>query len=72
MVPHNTVNLLGRDILQKLRIQLAQTQKAEKIFNINQKKPTNRTQSIEELLSPLYPNGPVKKPHSQVDIQTKL
>ena len=35
VVPHNTVNLLGRDVLQKLGIHLALTQKGEKIFNIN-------------------------------------
>ena len=33
VVPHNTVNLLGRDILQKLGIQLSQTKKGEKITN---------------------------------------
>ena len=33
VVPHNTVKLLGRDILQKLWIQLSQTKKGEKITN---------------------------------------
>ena len=38
VVPHNTVNLLGRDILQKFGIQLAQKQKGETILNINENK----------------------------------
>ena len=33
VVPHNTVNLLRRDILQKLGIQQSQTKKGEKIAN---------------------------------------
>ena len=33
VVPHNTLNLLGRDILQKLGIHLAQTKQGEKIIN---------------------------------------
>ena len=46
VVLHNTVNLLRRDILQKLGIQLAQTQKGEKIFNINQNKGQQIAQKI--------------------------
>ena len=38
VVPHNTVNMLGRDVLQKLGIQLAQKQKGESILNINENK----------------------------------
>ena len=38
VVPHKTVNPLGLDILRKLGIQLAQTQKGEQIFNINENK----------------------------------
>ena len=33
VVPHNTVNLLGRDILQKLGIHLTQTKQGEKTIN---------------------------------------
>ena len=33
VVPHNTVNLLGRDILQKLGIHLTQTKQGEKTVN---------------------------------------
>ena len=44
--PHNTMNLLGRDVLQKLGIQLAQTQKGEKIFNINLNENQQTAQNI--------------------------
>ena len=33
VVPHNTVNLLGRDILQKLGIHVSQTKQGEEIIN---------------------------------------
>ena len=35
VVPQNTVNLLGRDILQKLGIELTSKTSGEKIHNIN-------------------------------------
>ena len=52
VVPHNTVNLLGRDLFQKLGKQLAQTEKGEEKFNSNQ----NKSQQIAQKIFKKYPH----------------
>ena len=46
VVPHNTVNLLGRDILQKLGIHLTQTKQGEKTVNFINPDQKQITQKI--------------------------
>ena len=59
VVPHNTVNLLGRDILQKLGIHLTQTKQGEKTINsINpdQQQITHKIFKISHTYAPVWEN----------------
>ena len=58
VVPHNTVNLLGRDILQKLGIHLTQTKQGEKTINfINpDQKQITKFSKISHTYAPVWEN----------------
>ena len=72
VVPHNTVNLLGRDVLQKLRIHLSQKQKVEKTMNIQLNKGQQKTHNdVQKISARTYaPICTAKKPYNQIHIQT--
>ena len=71
VVPHNTVYLLGRDVLQKLGLKVAQKQQGENIFNINQNKSQqNCAESIQKLPAPTHPHGQAEKQYSKIDLRT--